>query len=195
MLFFVCGLTMLATTDAKKALKAIAGEVVVTAACSITRNAAPPPGTETPVKGTVEMKQPIGGSTTMNINISGLPPETLHGFHIHEFGDIATKGCQSTGDHYNPLHMAHGGPLDKVRHVGDLGNLISNREGVVIMTLEDPLVSLVGPFSVIGRAFVIHEKIDDLGRGPGPETLKTGNAGARLGCGVIYHVPVKLPGN
>ncbi|XP_020600526.1 superoxide dismutase [Cu-Zn], chloroplastic-like [Orbicella faveolata] len=92
MLFFVCGLTMLATTDAKKALKAIAGEVVVTAACSITRNAAPPPGTETPVKGTVEMKQPIGGSTTMNINISGLPPETLHGFHIHEFGDIATKG-------------------------------------------------------------------------------------------------------
>ena len=40
-------------------------------------------------------------------------------------------------------------------HVGDLGNLISNPEGVVIMTLVDPLVSLVGPFSVIGRAFVV----------------------------------------
>ena len=43
--------------------------------------------------------------------------------------------------------------------------------------------------------FQIHEKIDDLGRGPGPETLKTGSAGARLGCGVIYLAPVKLPGN
>ena len=36
--------------------------------------------------------QPIGGPTTMNINISGLPPNTIHGFHIHEFGDIASKG-------------------------------------------------------------------------------------------------------
>ena len=36
---------------------AIAGKILVTAKCSITRNAAPPPGTETPVKGTVTMFQ------------------------------------------------------------------------------------------------------------------------------------------
>lgn len=36
--------------------------------------------------------QAVGGLTTMFINISGLPPNTPHGFHIHEFGDILTKG-------------------------------------------------------------------------------------------------------
>ena len=35
----------------------IAGKILVTAECSITCNAEPPPGTETPVKGTVKMFQ------------------------------------------------------------------------------------------------------------------------------------------
>ena len=28
----------------------------------------------------------------MFINISGLPPNTMHGFHIHEYGDTVTEG-------------------------------------------------------------------------------------------------------
>ena len=35
------------------------------------------------------------------------------------------------------------------------------------------------------RSFVIHEGIDDLGRGDNEESLKTGNAGGRMGCGII----------
>ncbi len=29
--------------------------------------------------------------------LTGLNPDTKHGFHVHQFGDIFTKGCDSTG--------------------------------------------------------------------------------------------------
>lgn len=36
-------------------------------------------------------------------SVSGLKPGK-HGFHIHQFGDL-TKGCVSTGGHYNPNNV------------------------------------------------------------------------------------------
>jgi len=115
--------------------------------------------------------------------IKGLAPGQ-HGFHVHEWGDN-TNGCTSTGAHYNPFGKTHGGPKDENRHVGDLGNVTAGADGVAKFEVTDNLIKLIGNNSVVGRTMVVHEKTDDLGKGGDDESLKTGNAGARVGCGVI----------
>ncbi|KIH53886.1 copper/zinc superoxide dismutase, partial [Ancylostoma duodenale] len=118
--------------------------------------------------------------------IKGLTPG-LHGFHVHQYGDL-TNGCTSTGSHFNPFNKTHGGPRDENRHNGDLGSIEAGPDGVARFNITDPMVKLHGKNSVIGRAVVVHANVDDLGKGKGSrrkESLKTGNAGARLACGVI----------
>ena len=107
-----------------------------------------------------------------------------HGFHIHEFGD-RTNGCASTGGHFNPKNKEHGAPTDDNRHFGDLGNVTACKNGVAPVDIKDKLVTLTGPNSVLGRAFVVHADPDDLGIGGFPDSKKTGHAGARLACGII----------
>ncbi len=143
---------------------------------------------DTKVEGVVTLTQDDDGPTTVNLRITGLTPGK-HAFHLHEYGDT-TNGCMSTGAHFNPNSMTHGAPEDEIRHAGDLGNIVANADGVAEATIIDKQIPLTGPNSIIGRAFVVHELEDDLGKGGHELSLTTGNAGGRLACGVVGVTPV-----
>ncbi len=121
--------------------------------------------------------------TGIVLRLTGVPPGE-HGFHIHQSGDLR-EGCNSLCAHFNPCGKNHGGPNDKERHVGDLGNIQPDSNGEVNKTMYDTKIKLSGKNSIIGRSVVIHADRDDLGKGGNAESLKTGNAGKRIACGVI----------
>ena len=110
--------------------------------------------------------------------ITGLTPG-LHGFHVHEYGDMTDDKGMSTGAHFDPDKTKHGGPDSKERHVGDLGNIKANDKGVADIDMMDKMLSLHGAHSIIGRGLIVHAKADDL------KTQPSGDAGGRVGGGVI----------
>lgn len=110
---------------------------------------------------------------------------SIHGFHIHEAGDL-TDNCKGACGHFNPYGKKHGGPNSKERHVGDLGNIQFNSNGIANFTLKDSLIKLRGTkANIMGRSLVIHEDPDDLGIGNHKDSLTTGHAGKRITCAVI----------
>ena len=108
-----------------------------------------------------------------------------HGFHIHEYGDL-TDGCESACSHFNPYGHEHGGLDSEVRHLGDLGN-VTSKDGKAKGRISTDTISLeMGKINcIVGRMIIVHADRDDLGLGGDAESLKTGNAGKRVGCGVI----------
>ena len=89
------------------------------------------------------------------------------------------------------LQNQHSAPNTLKRHAGDLGNIYTfPTSPVTFVTIEDDVITLGdgGPRDIAGRAIVVHAGQDDLGRGVGDkaeESKKTGNAGARVACGII----------
>lgn len=129
------------------------------------------------VSGTVTFFQE-GTGVRIYTHLKQLAPGK-HGFHIHALGDCACSDATCAGSHFNPTNHNHGGPLSTDRHVGDLGNVVANQDGIVTDEYVDFVISLNGPHSIIGRSVIVHADEDDYISQP------TGNAGARIGCGVI----------
>lgn len=141
------------------------------------------------IKGTVKFTEDLdgggSGAVVIHVDIQGLGKNKLHGFHVHEYGDMSDQ-CTSMCNHFNPFGRNHGGPDSADRHVGDLGNLVADKNGCARYTYVDKCIKLRGTKSnIIGRGLIIHADKDDLGLGGEEDSLITGHAGARIACAVI----------
>ncbi|KAL0485512.1 superoxide dismutase, partial [Acrasis kona] len=135
------------------------------------------------VAGTVIVKHVINdqNGVYLYVNIRNLPPNSVHAWHVHQYGNIGTSDGNGAGTHYNPYTYTHALPNNTIRHIGDMGNLQADSNGNSVFTtyMQSNLTSgFIGSASVIGRAFVIHSTFDD-------GTPPVGNAGSRLAQCVI----------
>ena len=168
------------------------------------------------INGTISFHQ-INRSRPVEVEIelSGLQKNHLHGLHIHENADL-TNHCMNTGGHFNPNGKQHG------EHAGDLiHNIVTDDYGNVNLKYSDSNIALYpGKNNIIGRSVVIHQFADDKGKFKfyekmndsmlftfakerkyisgkkdfnrdkvlqkiKSESRKSGNAGPRIACGVI----------
>ncbi|XP_051869545.1 superoxide dismutase [Cu-Zn]-like isoform X2 [Pristis pectinata] len=107
---------------------------------------------ESSVQGIVTFEWDETEEVLIKGTIEGLKPGK-HGLYISALGNVST-GYTSSGVHYNPCEKKHGGPQDDERHVGDLGNIEANDDGVAKFEMHDRLLRLAGNYSVIGRTLV-----------------------------------------
>jgi len=125
-------------------------------------------------RGTIVLREKDDGLHITG-EVTGLKPG-LHGFHIHEYGDVRDPHAKAAGGHFNPGDTAHGGPQDEEHHAGDLGNIEANQDGVAQVDIHAPWLKL---HYVIGRSIVVHAGEDDL------QSQPSGDAGPRVAMGVI----------
>lgn len=131
------------------------------------------------VTGTLTFTELPGEKIQVVGELRGLTPNTEHGFHIHEKGDLSAPDLMSAGAHFNPENKKHGGMHGDQRHVGDLGNIRSDAQGVARVDVTMENASLSGKNAIANRSILVHAKPDDL------KTDPSGNSGGRVAGGVI----------
>ena len=99
---------------------------------------------------------------------------------VEQAGDCSSGDGMSAKGHFNPHGKPHGNPASPERHAGDLPSLKADKSGRAKIDVTVDAVSIgQGAGNIVGRGLIIHADPDDY------RTQPTGNAGARLACGVI----------
>lgn len=148
--------------------------------------------------GQVEFYETDGG-TEIVVDAKNLE-EGFYGFHIHEIGECETDSQapddpEETGDFLSAGgHIAGEDDADHPGHAGDLPMLLVNEDGTAQMSVVTNRLDVSELVGQDGAAVMIHAAADNYanvpdryleGEEPDEDTLSTGDAGDRLGCGVI----------
>ncbi|GAA3441764.1 superoxide dismutase family protein [Planomonospora venezuelensis] len=158
--------------------------------------------------GTLDLVEDQDGKPQLKVTVSGLPAG-YHGFHIHSKGvcdpastDPATGSpFFSAGEHFNLGPESHPG------HSGDLPDLLVGKNGTGSATVVTDRFQIKQLLDADGSAVIVHAAADNkanipgrysrpsdttdpdapttMTTGPDEQTLKTGDSGGRIACGVI----------
>lgn len=116
----------------------------------------------------------------IHVDVRGVGlPAGMHAVHIHTIGTCTGPDFTSAGGHWNPAMKKHGHDNPEGAHMGDMPNMsvVADGTGTLMFTIRDGTIDAL--LDADGAAVVIHAAADDY------KTDPTGNAGARLACGVL----------
>ncbi|MGK2863490.1 MAG: superoxide dismutase family protein [Chitinophagaceae bacterium] len=136
---------------------------------------------DTAVSGTVKFENASDGKVKMMLDITVVAKAGKSvAVHIHEHGDCSDMGNMAHG-HWNPTNAEHGKWGSGSFHSGDIGNVKLDSKGKGTIKLETDLWTLGGKHdkNILNKAIIVHGGVDDF------KTQPTGDAGTRIGCGVI----------
>lgn len=134
--------------------------------------------------GTVNFFQKTNSKVLIRVSAHDLPAG-FHGFHVHSVGECLPP-FTSAGGHFDLDGHSHRD------HAADLPVLLVNADGKANMTIETDRFVIADLFDADGSALVLHANPDNYANiptryvaAPDATTLATGDAGARIACGVL----------
>lgn len=134
----------------------------------------------------------VGNHLEITVEAHGLKPG-FHGMHIHQFGKCEPNSTAPSGGAPGDFLSAGGhlqvGEQNAHPASGDLDSLQVLKDGTAKLVTTTDAVTLE---EIKGKALIIHAGADNFGNiptryapAPDADTLATGDAGARVACGVV----------
>ncbi|MBO3094818.1 superoxide dismutase family protein [Cellulomonas dongxiuzhuiae] len=137
------------------------------------------------------------GALEIEVAAGDLPPG-FHGFHLHTIGVCEPDSPDPTDPAKVGDFLSAGGHLgadvaDHAAHQGDLPSLLVDSTGAGRLTASTDAVTLEELMDDDGTAVMVHAGPDNFANiperyapnGPDADTLKTGDSGDRIACGVV----------